>query len=125
MHSVGYLVLGMVQLRLPTRTPSYSSHISRGATYLHKVFLHKCAARETDGPSMVLSSTTTALYAGGLTLAWWLYGLIQDRINNPNRLPLPPGPRGYPIIDCLLQFPARYPWLVYDEWFKVYGAPLV
>ncbi|KAH9476141.1 Cytochrome P450 monooxygenase COX2 [Psilocybe cubensis] len=43
------------------------------------------------------------------------------RNRNPNRLPLPPGPKGYPIIGSVLQVPHKNPWLVYDQWFKKYG----
>ncbi|KAF5354016.1 hypothetical protein D9756_007051 [Leucocoprinus leucothites] len=39
----------------------------------------------------------------------------------PDGLPLPPGPRGYPVIDNLLDFPTFKPWLVYAQWSKIYG----
>ena len=40
---------------------------------------------------------------------------------NPNGLPLPPGPKGYPIIGNLFNMPVHKPWLVYDHWRKTYG----
>jgi len=40
---------------------------------------------------------------------------------NPNGLPLPPGPKGYPLIGNLFNMPVDMPWLVYDEWCKTYG----
>ena len=40
---------------------------------------------------------------------------------NPNGLPLPPGPRGYPLIGNLFDMPTDKPWVVYDEWRKTYG----
>ena len=43
--------------------------------------------------------------------------------DNPNGLPLPPGPKGYPLIGNLFDMPAQKPWVVYDEWRKTYGNP--
>ena len=40
---------------------------------------------------------------------------------NLNGLPLPPGPKGYPIIGNLFDMPVHKPWLVYDEWRRTYG----
>ena len=47
--------------------------------------------------------------------------LKKGRDDNPNGLPLPPGPKGYPIIGNLFDMPVYKPWLVYDEWRKTYG----
>ena len=47
--------------------------------------------------------------------------LKKCRDGNPNRLPLPPGPKGYPLIGNLFDMPADKPWVVYDEWRKTYG----
>ena len=47
--------------------------------------------------------------------------LKKGRDGNPNRLPLPPGPKGYPLIGNLFDMPADKPWVVYDEWRKTYG----
>jgi hypothetical protein len=66
-------------------------------------------------------SPTSALCTACLVLGWWLYWFRLDRKNNPKRLPLPPGPNGYPIIDNLLDMPMTRPWLVYDKWTKIYG----
>ena len=38
-------------------------------------------------------------------------------------LPLPPGPKGYPVIGNLLDMPSRTPWIKFAEWSKVYGIP--
>ena len=40
---------------------------------------------------------------------------------NPKSLPLPPGPKGYPLIGNLFDMPNHKPWVVYDEWRKTYG----
>ena len=48
--------------------------------------------------------------------------LKKDRDGNPNGLPLPPGPKGYPLIGNLFDMPADKPWVVYDEWRKTYGT---
>jgi hypothetical protein len=58
------------------------------------------------------------------TLAAIFFGYVllrQLRNSNPNRLPLPPGPKGYPLIGNVFDFPVKKPWLVYEEWCKAYG----
>ena len=47
--------------------------------------------------------------------------LKKGRDGNPNRLPLPPGPKGYPLIGNLFDMPVHKPWIIYDEWRKTYG----
>jgi hypothetical protein len=47
----------------------------------------------------------------------------KERDRNPNGLPLPPGPKGYPLIGNLFDMPVYKPWVVYDEWRKTYGKP--
>ena len=44
---------------------------------------------------------------------------------NPNGLPLPPGPKGYPLIGNLFDMPVHKPWIVYDEWSKTYGKTFI
>ena len=50
--------------------------------------------------------------------------LKKGRDRNPNRLPLPPGPKGYPLIGNFFDMPAHRSWIVYDEWRKTYGKTL-
>ncbi|KXN82746.1 O-methylsterigmatocystin oxidoreductase, partial [Leucoagaricus sp. SymC.cos] len=44
-----------------------------------------------------------------------------ERRRNPKGLPLSPGPKGYPIIDNLLDFPVYKPWEQHDKLSKTYG----
>jgi hypothetical protein len=44
------------------------------------------------------------------------------RIRDP---PLPPGPRGLPLIGSVLDIPTEHPWETYREWSKKYGLHLV
>jgi hypothetical protein len=39
-----------------------------------------------------------------------------------NTLPLPPGPKGLPLIGSHYELPKKYPWLEYAKWAKKYGA---
>ena len=61
------------------------------------------------------------------TLAALLFGCMllmqfkKGKPSNPKRLPLPPGPKGYPLIGNLFESPVISPWLVYEEWCRTYG----
>ena len=52
----------------------------------------------------------------GAVLLYRLLGSVRRR-----RLPLPPGPKGLPIIGNLWDVPAEYPWLTYAKWTATYG----
>jgi hypothetical protein len=45
--------------------------------------------------------------------------------SNPNSLPLPPGPKGYPLIGNLFDMPVHKAWVVFDEWHKTYGKTFI
>ena len=49
----------------------------------------------------------------------------NSRDGNPNGLPLPPGPKGYPLIGNIFDMAIDKPWLVYDEWRKTYSKTLI
>ena len=51
--------------------------------------------------------------------------VIKGKDGNPNGLPLPPGPKGYPLIGNLFDMPIHKPWLVYDQWRKTYGKTFI
>lgn len=41
--------------------------------------------------------------------------------SNASSIPLPPGPKGYPIIGNLLDMPEEVEWKKYREWSRQYG----
>ena len=51
--------------------------------------------------------------------------LKKGRNGDPNGLPLPPGPKGYPLIGNLFDMPLQSPWVVYDEWRRTYGKTFI
>ena len=62
-----------------------------------------------------------ALFLSLMLFRQWKKG----RDGNPNGLPLPPGPKGYPLIGNLFDMPVYKPWVVYDEWRKTYGKTFI
>ena len=59
-----------------------------------------------------------------LSYAFFRQWKEKGRNRNPKSLPLPPGPKGYPLIGNLFDMPASKPWILYDAWCKTYGEPL-
>ncbi|RXW19792.1 hypothetical protein EST38_g6053 [Candolleomyces aberdarensis] len=49
------------------------------------------------------------------------YGLSLYLKKRAKHAPYPPGPKGYPIINNLLQIPKYHPWLAYADMAKQYG----
>ncbi|KAK7681760.1 hypothetical protein QCA50_015107 [Cerrena zonata] len=48
--------------------------------------------------------------------------LVRWLKSTPSRsLPLPPGPKRYPVIGSLLHVPVDLPWKTFHEWSKIYG----
>ncbi|KAF8874736.1 cytochrome P450 [Infundibulicybe gibba] len=58
----------------------------------------------------------------GAALAVGLFRVyVQNMSRNPKRLPLPPGPKGLPIIGNFLDMPVHKQWAIFGEWSKIYG----
>ena len=85
--------------------------------------------------SFTMSASSSAISFLGTypyhTLAALFLGFVlfkqlnKGRNGNPNGLPLPPGPKGYPLIGNLFDIPVDKAWLVYDEWRKTYGRTFI
>lgn len=48
--------------------------------------------------------------------------LLIRKKQNAGRFLYPPGPRPYPIIGNLYDFPTVQPWVTYTQWQKEYGT---
>lgn len=61
------------------------------------------------------SSTTLATFVLAFALAVFL------RQSNSRKGPLPPGPKGWPIIGNMLDLPKSRPWVQMEKWTREYG----
>ncbi|PPQ75950.1 hypothetical protein CVT26_005853 [Gymnopilus dilepis] len=59
------------------------------------------------------------LHALAITLV--LGVLLKGSARHGKGLPLPPGPKGWPIIGNYFDIPHEKPWIAYHEWTKIYG----
>jgi len=46
----------------------------------------------------------------------------DGRRSSISHLPLPPGPKGLPLIGNLMDIPAEFAWKMYHKWSKEHGA---
>jgi cytochrome P450 len=65
--------------------------------------------------------TLATIFFGCMLLFAGRWKKGRSRTRNPNGLPLPPGPKGYPLIGNLFDFPIYNQCFVYEEWRKIYG----
>ncbi|KAJ2920822.1 hypothetical protein H1R20_g16272, partial [Candolleomyces eurysporus] len=63
--------------------------------------------------------------ACGLGFMVAVRALIVRWKRNPQRLPLPPGPKGRPFVGSLNQLPKVFPWEGYDKLCKEYDSDLL
>ncbi|PBL03385.1 cytochrome P450 [Armillaria gallica] len=63
------------------------------------------------------SSLLAVALASGILLLCYLFYISR----NHRRLPLPPGPKGFPLIGNLWDVPVEYPWATYARWTATYG----
>lgn len=54
-------------------------------------------------------------------LSFWLRSRAQYHRRNPGGFPLPPGPKGLPIIGNVFDMPKSDEWLIMTKWGKKYG----
>ncbi|KAJ7723816.1 cytochrome P450 [Mycena metata] len=62
------------------------------------------------------TATDGLLAAAALSLCYHLY-------TRKNTLPLPPGPKGWPLIGNVLDMPKSHPWKTFARWGEIYGKP--
>lgn len=62
----------------------------------------------------------TRLLLATLSLALVLLRWLKATLSRT--LPLPPGPKRYPIIGSLFHAPVAMPWKTFHEWSKIYGV---
>lgn len=48
--------------------------------------------------------------------------VLKRQIVDRAKLPLPPGPKRWPLIGTVLSMPMEYEWLTYTRWTKLYGT---
>ena len=62
---------------------------------------------------------SVALALAALILAW---ALSRKRTGRFSQYPLPPGPKGIPLVGNLWDMPKEKEWITFAEWGKQYGT---
>lgn len=69
--------------------------------------------------AMTLSSDAFAYFSSTVCIVALFYAYRHRTLRS--ELPLPPGPRGLPLIGNVFDLNIAEPWLTYEEWGKQYG----
>ncbi|TFY54698.1 hypothetical protein EVJ58_g8706 [Rhodofomes roseus] len=105
--------------------PRVLAHVAvvRRPVALFGVVVAWLCARDAEDFERVGKRTVVVLFEpmifllGCFFFAFVVYKLAYDRRGTP----LPPGPRGVPVLGNALQVPTVFSWLKFAEWGKTYG----
>lgn len=61
------------------------------------------------------------LAASAISLVIYTFQYGISRLTHGRKLPLPPGPKGWPILRNLFDLSTDSPWETAAEWSKTYG----
>ncbi|KAG6908815.1 hypothetical protein DXG01_003168 [Tephrocybe rancida] len=64
------------------------------------------------------------LDVGAVAFAVAIYVYFKQRSNGA-QLPLPPGPKKFPLIGNLLDIPKRFEWVTYHKWCQELGSDII
>jgi hypothetical protein len=60
----------------------------------------------------------------GVLFLVFVKSFVDHRRRNPRNLPLPPGPKGLPLLGNMFQFPQVLPWEGYAKLSENFGKSL-